>query len=514
MASFKFDTKGMADPLIRARQGLAGTLQNLGRGFGDRRREKDAKDESEAERALRKEMHDAEMEEKRKARLGQAHQFTQTHGLAEELGLGSLDIDQLLAALREREVGVTEEQFDLAKDIQTRGMDLQEETLEWQQDVQTGEHDLEWAKQRLDTLYKTGSLTDAQARTALATLGVTIDQGRLVMDQARSAEAIVSSQAATLRADLLADEDISSSQAATLRGKEASERADKLATYEMGERAHETSENALNRELERARIDLAALEAGNLATYRNAMIAQQGGAADAAELVPVDKSTLAYEMFQYAKLQLMEMNSVIDEQTGQPTLNWSTDDPEAYVELKNKMFRIANDHAIERLVAAGETEEGIKEFLDRAALELLDQIPGPPVKGDGIITPGQGDTSVAGMLLGGITGIGGAVAGGAADYVKNLSGLLRGTEAPRTVKGDVEDPTTEAFAWALVQKLQELDLTEEERRKLGNAGGVTPRGYEWDLQKPLKGGITKRLPEILNYVIQLAQQHGLGADGQ
>jgi hypothetical protein len=43
MASFKFDTKGMADPLIRARQGLAGTFQNLGRGFGRRREAKDAR---------------------------------------------------------------------------------------------------------------------------------------------------------------------------------------------------------------------------------------------------------------------------------------------------------------------------------------------------------------------------------------------------------------------------------------------------------------------------------------
>jgi hypothetical protein len=523
--AFEFDITGIADPLLKAQQGMSGSLQNLGRGFGDRRRERAAKEEADTQRGFitseREAGQDFSVSEREAI---QAYQdaadmiyrefLTSERQAGEGFRTGEREAGQEYAT-GEREASETYSTGDREAAQRFMTSERLESEIYAAAQALLGRDFTTSEREAVETFKESMASKEMDFRTREREAGQEYGTSERVAGQEyRTDERGDTQTFAAKQADLARGFSTSEREAGQKYGTGERIAGEGFRTVErVAGQEFAAGENSLDRELERARIDLASLEAGNLNTYRNAMIAQQGGAADAAELVPVDKSTLAHEMFQYAKLQLMEMNSVIDEQTGQPTLNWSTDDPAAYVELKNKLFRIANDHAIERLVAAGETEEGIKEFLDRSALELLDQIPGPPGP-PGIISPETSITSVAGKLIGGLAGVGGAVARGAEDYVKTLSGWLRGTVAPRTVKGDVDDATTEAFAWALVQKLQELDLTEEERKKLGNAGGITPSGYEWDLVKPLKGGITSRLPDILDYVVQLAQQYGLGAEAQ
>jgi hypothetical protein len=280
----------------------------------------------------------------------------------------------------------------------------------------------------------------------------------------------------------------------------------------IGSQAFATSENALDRLLKKEGLDVDRLREDNLNVYRNAMMEQSGKQADAADVVePPDMSQLPFAMFEYAKESLMGQYGEYDPLADQGKLIWPTDEKK-YSDLKQKVLSTANAFAI-RLLAPSMSYDEIQAFLEEASVEILNRIPALAGGGEeeSAVIPESG-ISVAKDLVFGLAGPGRMVAEGAVDYVKNLSGWLRGTVAPRTVKGEVGDETTEAFAWALVQKLQELDLTDEERSKIGNA--ATFKGYEWDLQKPIRGGTTSKLPEILDYVVRLAQQYGLGAEAQ
>ena len=75
---------------------------------------------------------------------------------------------------------------------------------------------------------------------------------------------------------------------------------------------------------------------------------------------------------------------------------------------------------------------------------------------------------------------------------------------PRTVKGDKDDTTSEAYAWEQISALlSSMQLTSGEETELEGSRG--------DLRKllPLKGGITSELPAILKRIRELKSAYGL-----
>jgi hypothetical protein len=85
-----------------------------------------------------------------------------------------------------------------------------------------------------------------------------------------------------------------------------------------------------------------------------------------------------------------------------------------------------------------------------------------------------------------------------------------GGDAPSGVRGE------EVPVWNLIDRLLDLDLSREEKRKLrGRLGGSATGlygGYQKQLTKVVgldKEGVTGNLPEILEYVNELARKYGL-----